>query len=432
MCSGLALRTMKYGKSVIYFLLLLPVTASLCAQDDTLQHIVAGRTNSGTQQEKPYVILISVDGLRSDFVDKAEAVNLQRLRSQGVQAEYMQPSFPSLTFPNHYTLVTGLYPAHHGLVDNNFFDPAKGKYSMSNKPQVADGSWYGGTPLWVLAEKQRMLSASFYWVASESAIQGVRPTYYYVYNEKIGINQRIARVKEWLELPEDKRPHMITMYFPQVDHDAHAHGPDSPEAAAAVRYVDEAIGKLVAALEPLNLPVNFIVVSDHGMAQVSNERQISLPAVIDTAHGFRFTGEAILHLYAKDSAVVLPTYQSLLKDAGKDYSVYLNNNLPQRWHYGGADDRYHRIGDIILESRPPAFFHTSTRKNTSIGKHGFDPALKEMRASFYAWGPAFKKRMVIPGFENVHVYPLVASILGLSYDEKTIDGDIKVLQNILK
>jgi predicted AlkP superfamily pyrophosphatase or phosphodiesterase len=410
----------------------LQLSVGLYAQDDTLQHIVPGRENKKDQQQRPYVVLISVDGLRADFAEKAKANNLLRLRSEGVQAQYMQPSFPSLTFPNHYTLVTGLYPAPHGLVDNTFIDPIKGKYSMGDKRKVADSSWYGGTPLWVLAEKQGMLSASFYWVASEAAIQGVRPSYYYVYNEKIGIDQRIARVKDWLQLPEEKRPHLITMYFPQVDHDAHKYGPESPEAMSAVRYVDGAIGKLVAALAPLKLPVNFVVVSDHGMAEVKNDYQIGLPVGVDTARGFSYTGEAILHLYAKDKNAITPTYQKLIREIGKDYSVYLNSNLPQRWHYGGADDRYHRIGDIILESRPPAFFHTSTRLNTNKGKHGFDPALPAMRASFYAWGPAFKKKMVIPGFENVHVYPLIASLLGLSYDPSSIDGNINVLKAVLR
>lgn len=423
---------MKYGKLVIYLLILLLWGGGLYAQDDTLQHIIPGRENRKEQQQRPYVILISIDGLRSDFVEKAKAANLLRLRAEGVQAQYMQPSFPSLTFPNHYTLVTGLYPAHHGLVDNTFIDPVKGRYSMNDKRKVSDSSWYGGTPLWVLAEKQGMLSASFYWVASEAAIQGVRPSYYYVYNDKIGIDQRVAKVKNWLQLPAEKRPHFITMYFPQVDHEAHLYGPESREAIEAVRYVDSAIGKLVTALAPLKLPINFVVVSDHGMAEVKNESGIGLPAGVDTARGFTQTGEAILHLYAKDKNAIMPAYQKLIREIGKNYSVYLSSNLPQRWHYGGADDRYHRIGDIILESRPPAFFHISNRVNTNKGKHGFDPALPSMRASFYAWGPAFKKRMVIPGFENVHVYPLVASLLGLTYDASAIDGNIDVLKGVLK
>jgi predicted AlkP superfamily pyrophosphatase or phosphodiesterase len=149
-----------------------------------------------------------------------------------VEAAYLQSSFPSLTFPNHYTLVTGLYPAHHGLVDNSFYDPAKDAYySVGNKSAVQDSSWYGGTPLWVLAEKQGMLSASFYWVGSEAAIQGVRPTYYYKFNTKISMDSRIRVVHDWLSLPEEKRPHFITFYIPDVDHQEHLHGVNSKETS---------------------------------------------------------------------------------------------------------------------------------------------------------------------------------------------------------
>jgi len=169
------------GRLLQSLLLLLPLAG--LAQNDTVQKIIPGRTNSPAWLQKPYVIMISADGFRHDLADKYHAVHLIALRDNGVAASGMRPSYPSLTFPNHYTLATGLYPAHHGLVDNAFFDPARNTgYRMGDKKTVADSSWYGGTPLWVLAEKQHMLSASFYWVASEAAIQGIRPTYYYVYN----------------------------------------------------------------------------------------------------------------------------------------------------------------------------------------------------------------------------------------------------------
>ncbi len=152
---------------------------------DTTEQIMPGRKNSTVQQQKPYVILISADGFRHDFAEKYQATNLLQRRKKGATAAYMSPSFPSLTFPNHYTIVTGLYPAHHGLVDNSFWDLSrKQNYSMSDKSMVADPYWYGGTPLWVLAEQQQMVAASFYWVASESPIQNLPPTYHYFYNEK--------------------------------------------------------------------------------------------------------------------------------------------------------------------------------------------------------------------------------------------------------
>ena len=412
--------------SIVFSMLFI---VQLTAQDTT-QQIIKGRTNSKFAQKKPYVILISADGFRYDLADKYHATHLQALRSQGVEAAYMKPSYPSVTFPNHYTIVTGLYPSHHGLVDNSFLDQQKGQYSMGNKKAVADSSWYGGTPLWVLAEQQQLLSSSFYWVASESAIQGVHPTYYYIYNEKISINKRIAQVKAWLELPEDKRPHLITFYFPEVDHAEHLYGTQSKETEAAVHFVDESVGKMVAAVDSLNLPVNFIFLSDHGMADVDVDHTLPLPEAIDTAKFFIPRGDVLLHLYAKDKADIQSTYLKL-KASAVDYDVFLANEVPVRWHYGKADDKYNRIGDIILVPHFPKVFNLGNRKTTP-GKHGFDNDVTEMRASFYAWGPAFKKQLKIDGFENVHVYPLVARILGLKIDEKNIDGKLKVLQPILQ
>ncbi|MFT4024940.1 MAG: ectonucleotide pyrophosphatase/phosphodiesterase, partial [Flavihumibacter sp.] len=182
---------------------------------DTSQQITAGRENSVLQRSKPYVILISADGFRYDFAEKHHAVNLQSLAKKGIQAAYMQPSFPSLTFPNHYSIATGLYPSHHGLVDNSFYDRRrKEMYSMSNRTMVRDAYWYGGDPLWVLAEEQQLLSASYYWVGSEAPEKSISPSYFYYYNDKTPIEQRIAAVKQWLQLPEEKRPHLICFYFP--------------------------------------------------------------------------------------------------------------------------------------------------------------------------------------------------------------------------
>ena len=399
-------------------------------KQDTTQKIIPGRVNSIEQQKKPYVILISADGFRYDLADKYHATNLLKLRKHGITASYMQPSFPSLTFPNHYSIVTGLYPAHHGIVDNSFYDAGKKRvYTISNKKAVGDSSWYGGTPLWVLAEKQQMLTASFYWVASESAIQGVRPTYYYIYNEAIPINQRIQTVKNWLQLPEDKRPHFITFYFPEVDHQEHRFGVDSKEAIDAVHFVDESVGKLVQSIDSLGLNVNFIFLSDHGMINVDTVSTLSLPHAVDTTKFFVLPNLTLLHLYAKDTNDIRPTYDALKKEA-VDFDVYLAANTPDRWHYSKSDDRYNRIGDILLVPHAPKVFNILHRR-VPVAEHGYDPGITEMHAVFYAWGPAFKKHKKIEGFENVNVYPLIADILGLNNTE-AIDGKSEVLQPSLK
>lgn len=410
----------------LYILTFLSFT---CSGQDTIQKVIPGRVNGSGQQKKPYVILISADGFRWDLAEKYHASHLLSLRDSGVKAEYMQPAFPSLTFPNHYSIVTGLYPAHHGLVDNTFFDKKKQSvYSMGNKKAVTDSSWYGGDPLWDLAENQHMLSASFYWVASESAILGVRPTYYYNYNEAISMDHRIEAVKAWLQLPEEKRPHLITFYFPEVDHQEHRYGVDSKETEQAVQLVDDGMGKMVKTIGSLGLPVNFIFLSDHGMMDVDTLRLISLPAAIDTSKFLVLPGGALLHLYARDSSAITSTYQALLKQTS-DYDVYLPNNTPASWHYRKKDDVYDRIGDIILVAKPHRLFNISHRR-MSVAEHGYDPRLTDMHATFYAWGPAFKKNRQIKGFENINVYPLIAKILGLKIDEK-IDGNLKVLNPIL-
>jgi hypothetical protein len=415
-------------KKLSSLLFVLVLSNSIFAQDTT-QKIIEGRKNDKSQLNKPYVILISADGFRADFTELYDATFLKSVAQNGVRAKFMTPSFPSLTFPNHYSIVTGMYPAHHGLVDNTYFDKASGQqYSMGNKKMVGEGKWYGGTPLWVLAEKQKMLSASFYWVASEADIQNTRPTYYYIYNEKIDIATRIQAVKDWLSLPEDQRPHIITFYFPQVDHEAHTYGPNDIHVAAAVKFVDSSVNALQASLATLNLPINYIFVSDHGMTKVDVDNTIGMPKAIDTGAMRVPWGDALIHVYAKDATKLESTYEELKKDTS--ISVYKLDETPDYWHYKKSDDLFNRLGDLILVPHLPRPFNFSTRK-TTLGKHGFDNHHPDMRATFMAWGPAFKKGLNIDGFENVNVYPIVAKILGLEYDEKTIDGKLNVLNPIL-
>ncbi len=408
---------------------LLIISGFLHAQDTT-QHMVSGRTNRTDHLKKPYVILISADGFRYDLADKYQAENLIRLRRSGVAADYMQSVFPSLTFPNHYSIATGAYAGHDGIVDNTFYDPARRQvYSMGNKKEVEDSSWYGSTPLWVLAEKQGMLTASYYWVGAEAAIQGVRPTYYYKFNNQISMKERIRGVRDWLQLPENIRPHLITFYISDVDHQEHMYGVDSKQTADAVHFVDSAIGLLVRTVDSIHLPVNYIFVSDHGMADLDTLHPLSLPDGIDTSRFIILSSLSLVHMYAKNDTSIMPAYQ-VLKSAAKDYDVYLATNTPQRWHYNKANDRYNRIGDIILVAQAPKVFKLSNR-SLPTATHGFDPSIPLMHASFYAWGPAFKSNYTIGGFENIHIYPLIADILKLKITEP-IDGNLNVLQPVLK
>jgi predicted AlkP superfamily pyrophosphatase or phosphodiesterase len=401
----------------------------LIAQD-TIQQVVDGRKNAAVHLAKPYVILISIDGLRYDYVDKYNAPNLKRLRSEGVQAKSMIPSFPSVTFPNHYTVATGMYPSHHGLVYNQFYDRGKkASYTMSDRKAVEDGSWYGGIPIWVLAEQQGMVSASYHFVGTEAPIQNVLPTFWYKYSDGTNIDYRIDRVVEWLRLPVESRPHLITFYMSDVDHAGHTYGPDAKETERAVLYVDSAIGKMTDRVNKLGLPVNFILLADHGMANVDTVTRINIASMIDTSKFILRGGGTSLHLYARDASDIKPAYEDLKKKEN-NFVAYLRGDIPSKWHYNVKDDRFDRIGDIFIVPKYPHVL-SSWRGRISPGAHGFDPAIPEMHATFYAWGPAFKKGKTIASFENVHVYPLLCKLLGLKYTHQ-IDGKPKVLAGIMK
>jgi len=411
-------------------LLLLLILSSCLQAQDTSQHIIPGRSNGPGQLHKPYLILISADGFRYDLADKYQAENLIRLRASGVKADYMQSVFPSLTFPNHYSIATGEYPDHDGIVDNTFYDPARQQvYSMGNRKMVEDSSWYGATPIWVLAEKQGMLTASYYWVGAEAAIQGIRPTYYYKFNSQTSMRDRIQVVRNWLLLPEEKRPHLITFYIPDVDHQEHMFGVNSKQTEQAVHDVDQAIGSLVQTVDSLHLPVSYIFVSDHGMVDLDTLHTLSLPSDLDTSRFIILNSLSLVHLYARDPSFIKTAYQ-VLQSAARDYDVYLSTDLPEQWHYNKKNDRYNRIGDIILVAHAPKVFNL-TKRSLPTATHGFDPATTEMHASFYAWGPAFKSNLQIQGFENIHIYPLIAHMLELNI-ENPVDGNFQVLKPMLK
>ncbi|KPE51832.1 ectonucleotide pyrophosphatase/phosphodiesterase [Chryseobacterium indologenes] len=424
---------MKRGIQILLLFFSLTVFARQ-AITDTAQIIIPGRTNSIETQTKPYVILISTDGFRYDYAQKYKAENLLQLSKNGVQAKAMIPSYPSITFPNHWSLITGLYPSHHGLIDNFFYDYKRQEaYAMSNKKNAEDGSWYGGTPLWALAEKQGMVSASLMWVGSASDAGGMRPSYYYPYHEKFTPSEKVHKVLNWLKLPEDKRPHFISLYFPEVDGSGHHYGPDTRETENAVQLIDQAVGDLVQKVNDLGLKnVNFIFVSDHGMIKVDGGAPLEIPAMLFDKNRFDFyNSQTLLRVYVKNPAEIKAAYKELKAHQTNDYEVYLDRKLPKYLHFATKDDVYGRIGQILLIPKAPKIFLEKGKK-TSVGKHGYNPGIvPEMKATFYAWGPEFKNNQVINEFENVNVYPLVAEVLGLKTDQP-VDGKLKVLRKILK
>ncbi len=408
-------------------LALLCCAAPLVAQEITPVVAVDHGPNAPEQQQKHYVVMVSLDGFRYDYAKKYGAKHLLAMGAKGASApEGMIPSYPSLTFPNHYTLVTGLYPEHHGIVANSFYDPArKETYSYRDPKTVTDGSWYGGVPLWSLAEKEGMRSACFFWPGSEAEIAGERPSFYLHFDNKIDDNKRIDQVIAWLKLPPEQRPHFITLYYATVDHAGHEHGPNSPQVAEAVKHVDELIGRLEKDLDELHLQVDLIVVADHGMEKVQGD-WITLDKYV-ALDNVQTVGSL---LYPQTEADAVRIYKKLrAADAG--FLVYRRAQVPAELHYNSNP----REGDPVVVAKGPTLIRATAppagqNDFLPVGEHGYNPyEMISMRAIFFAEGPDIRRGVTLKPFEDVNVFPLVTKILGL--ESPKVDGSANVLSGIL-
>ncbi len=379
--------------------------------------------------EKPYVILVSLDGFRYDYADRYKTKNILAVRDQGASAE-MIPSFPSVTFPNHISIATGLYPEHHGIVGNDFFDAALGAYNI--RASATEGAFMDAraTPLWLLAERQHTIAAAMFWPMADAEIRGMRPTYWKLFDGQFPNEKRVEQVLEWLKLPAEKRPHFITLYFSDVDSAGHRFGPEALETVQAAGFVDSMIGKLRKGLEELHLPVNLILVSDHGMQDV-RDGFVPLERDIDETKARVELDGPVALIYCKDAQAIETTYQKLKKNSKLE--VYKRAETPESWHFSENP----RSGDLVAIVKGSALFTmqetmTGPRggvRNPPKGEHGYDPQrVRNMHAIFYATGPNIRAESRVPPFENVNVYPFIAKILGLTVGK--IDGSEKVLEGI--
>lgn len=385
--------------------------------------------NAPAQMKKHYVVLVSLDGFRYDYPEMYGAKNLLAIGRRGASApEGMIPSYPSLTFPNHLAIITGLYPEHNGIVSNDFYDPVRDqRYSYRNKQAANDGSWYSGTPLWSLAEQQGMRAACFFWPGSEAKIAGERPSYYLDYSSHYPEMKRIDQVIAWLKLPPAERPHFITLYYPNVDHEGHLYGPDSPQVGRAVRRMDKLMGILEQRLDALHLPIDLIILSDHGMAKVQGG-WITLSNYADLS-GVKSDGAL---LYPKTEADAERVYNQL-KAASPYFQVYRRAHVPAELHYNSnpreGDPVVIATGPYLIRARAPESSYG--KPFTPVGEHGYDPyMMKSMRAIFFAEGPDIQPGVKLKPFENVDVYPMIVKILGLKSPK--IDGNPNVLSIALR
>lgn len=392
---------------------------------------LAGCTTEPVVPPPPPLVLISMDGFRWDYcaLHPAETPNLQQLLREGSSARALIPVFPSNTFPNHYSIVTGLYPAHHGIINNDMFDPGLQTFFNYKRPASAhDSRWWGGEPIWVTAVKQGHLSASSFWVGSEAEIQGIRPTYWKNYDYTIPFEKRLDELAGWLRLPEAQRPAVITFYLEETNSAGHKFGPDSPEITAAVKLLDGRIGAIRARLKSEGSTVNLVVVSDHGMTSISTDHVVVLDDYLDPAFvQVDFFGSVAGLRPLDGNAASVVRALSALPHA----KAYLAEDLPARFHVGGNP----RIPPVWIvpdegwEIEVRNHFKMA-RMRFSKGDHGFDPALDSMHGILIASGPSFKSGVVIDPVENIHIYNLLCAALRLT--PAANDGDDRLVRAFLK
>lgn len=399
-----------------------------CAhQPSTRTHSVA----AGRSRPAP-LLLVSIDGYRANYLERGLTPTLQMLADAGVRARWMQPSFPSLTFPNHYTIVTGRYPDDQGIVDNDMYDPVLGDFSLRNRKAVGDSRWWNeAEPIWVDADRHGLKTATMFWPGTEAAIHGYRPDHWRHYNGKMPYDARVDQILHWLDLPPEQRPSFLSLYFEGVDTAGHDFGPDSPETNQALRKVDAALARLVAGLRQRGLydRLNLIVLADHGMAATPLDQRIQLDDLIDTAHARVVSTGAMAGI---DPA---PGHEAeidrQLLTAHPHMSCWKKARIPARYHYGHNA----RVPQLVcsaqvgwlIVSRQKQMLHG---EKPMFGDHGYDNAAPQMRALFIAHGPAFRRDAVVPAFPNVDVYPLMTHLLGIPAEAN--DGSYDAVKEMLK
>ncbi len=383
----------------------------------------------------PYVILISFDGFRWDYPNRGITPNIEKMINAGASALSLRPSFPSKTFPNHYSIVTGLYPENHGIISNIFQDPFTGEtYRLGDNESVREPQWYRGEAFWETARRSGILTASYFWPGSELTIEYRRPNYVEYYNHNKPYRERIDGVIEWLSLPHAERPHFITIYFHDTDSYGHNYGPNSPEIDQSISRLDSLIGYFYDRTESIGLKdsINFILVSDHGMTEISKDRSINIEKLMD-GHDVKYSNDGPFMFIdpQKHSADSLYLF---LKSKAENFRVYTKFNIPDFYHF----NKHPFIPDLILIAEPGWSLETNKtfeRKNKkekySAGNHGYEKDFIDMHGVFIADGPAFKNDFRSGTVWNVDIYPLLCKIFGIAVPNN-IDGKLERIEFLLK
>lgn len=380
------------------------------------------------QAPTPTLLLVSIDGLRADVVGSGRMPTLDALARSGVHADGMTPSYPTLTFPNHYTLVTGLRPGRHGIVNNIMRDPVLGDFRHKGDA-ARDGRWYGGEPIWATLQRQGGIAATMFWPGSEAEIGGQRPRQYRRFDGAMPPAARVDQVLAWLDLPLAARPRLVTLYLEQVDVAAHRDGTFSRGAVAAMGEVDAALARLLRGLEArgLRASTNVVVLSDHGMRDVPREQVAWLDALLPAAAYALPWWPQVLGMQADPGRT--REVETALLGRHAHFACWRRSETPVHWHF-----RTHpRIPPIVCQADPGWRVQSRAQpaqEEAVKGEHGFAPEDPSMRAVFVADGPDFADGGHLPGFDNVDVYPLLARLLRITAAPN--DGDAGTFDAVLE
>ena len=382
-------------------------------------------------QPQPYVVLISFDAFRWDYSERGITPNIEQMKQNGVTAKSLQPCFPSKTFPNHISIITGMYPEHHGIISNQMFNLKTGEsYGLDNRKAVKDPVWYKGTAFWEVAEANNIKTASFFWPQSSITDSTRIPTYTRNYDESIPFTNRIDTVLYWLNMSYSERPHFITVYFHETDSFGHNYGPDSPEINLCIARHDSLIGRLNDGLAKIGMcdSVNVILLSDHGMTDIYPEKTIEVKNILHEDN-YKHINDGPFFMVEPEESEFNKVF-SELKSAENHYSTYTKKSIPEYFHYSENELIY----SIILIADPGwSIIQSSEDENwyaDSKGNHGYDNYFLDMHGTFIASGPAFKQNYQTGTIRNIDIFPMLAKIFNLEIKHK-IDGKPERINYIL-
>ena len=392
----------------------------------------SAQPNAPGQSTKPYLVLVSFDGFRWDYASLTETPAMDRMARNGLKAEALQPAFPTVTFPNHFSIASGMLPWRHGIVANDFPDESgENWYHYKDRSTVQDGRWYLAEPIWVTAEKAGMRTAAYYFVGTEADIEGVHPSHWRAFDADVPGRARVNQVLDWLGEPEATRPHLVTLYFEDVDESGHRYGPESQQNLEAVRRLDGYLDSLMDGISalPHGGDVYVLLVSDHGQGYYNRHEALVLDEWVDL-EGTRVVNggpSAFVHIDGNDAARAAQMRNTINSnwDCGK---AYLPDELPASWNAGFST----RYPNLIVQADPGCAVITSeaNRHKITAGDHGWAPDMPEMRGIFYASGPRVPPGAKTGVVSVTDIHPMMLDILGLEAPGPT-DGDPAALAGLL-